>query len=180
MIGGSLSRRYAKALFQLALEEHKEEAIGEEIERFVAANKDSPLMKVLNNPAFPVRNRKNILLQVAQGLGLSPTVVHFLSLLLERGRLTFFHSMAAYYRYLLDERKGRVEARVVVAKPLDDAVLERLREALRRLSAKEVVLHSETNPVLIGGLMVHMEGRIYDGSVRTQLEKMKRRIERGY
>jgi F-type H+-transporting ATPase subunit delta len=136
MIGGSLSRRYAKALFQLVLEEHEEEETGEELERFVAANKDSPLMEVLNNPAFLLRNRKTILLQVAQGLRLSPTVVHFLSLLLERGRLTFLFSVAAYYRRLLDERKGRVEARVVAAAALEQTMLGRLREALRRVSAK--------------------------------------------
>ena len=180
MIGGSLSRRYAKALFQLGLEGHKEEETGQEVERLVAAYTNSPLARVLNNPAFPLRSRKNILLEVARSLGLSPTVSHFLSLLLERDRLTFLTSITAYYRRLLDEMKGRVEARVVTASPMDEAILGRLREALRKISAKEVVLQEETDPGLIGGLVIHMEGKIYDGSVRTQLEKMRERIERGY
>ncbi|MFQ5904615.1 MAG: F0F1 ATP synthase subunit delta, partial [Candidatus Binatia bacterium] len=89
MIEGSLSRRYAKALFQLALEDHREEEIGQEVEQFVTAYTASPLTTVLNNPAFGVRSRKNIVVQVAKVLQLSPLSIHFLSLLLERDRLAF-------------------------------------------------------------------------------------------
>ena len=181
MIEGSLSRRYAKALFELALEEHREEEIGQEIERFVTAfTTSSSLSAVLNNPAFPLRSRKNIVVEVSRGLQLSPLVVHFLSLLLERDRLTFLPSIASRYHRLLDEKKGRVEARVVAPNPLEAAMLEGLREALRRVSGKEVVLKEESDPGLIGGLVIQLEGKVYDGSVRTQLDKMKERIERGY
>jgi len=59
-------------------------------------------------------------------------------------------------------------------------MLNRLRELLGGISSREVVLQQETDPGLIGGLLVELEGTIYDGSVRTQLEKMKQRIARGY
>lgn len=180
MIGGSLSRRYAKALFQLALEGEREEEIGQEIGRFLAAYTHSPLITVLGNPAFAQGSRKNILLQVAQHLGLSSTAVHFLSLLLERDRLAFLTAIADRYHRLLDESKGRVEAQVSAASPLEQGVLERLRAALGRISGKEVVLREQTDPGLIGGLVLQLEGKIYDGSARTQLEKMKQRIEKGY
>jgi len=180
MIEGSLSRRYAKALFQLAQEEEREEEVGQEIERFVAAYTSPSLMKVLNNPAFGVRNRRNIVVRVAQALELSQLVVHFLSLLLERDRLSMLPSIVSRYRRLLDEVKGRVEAGVVCAAPLERVMLEKVRAALKGISGKEVVLREETDPGLIGGVVVQLEGRIYDGSVRAQLEMMKRRIERGY
>lgn len=180
MIQGGLSRRYAKALFQLALENHREEEIAQEIERFVTAYTTSPLITVLNHPAFDVRTRKNILVQIAKVLKLSSLVTNFLSLLLERDRLAFLPSIAARFRSLLDEAKGRVEARVVAASPLGQEIIERLREVLQRISGKEVLLHEEADPGLIGGVLIHLEGKIYDSSVRTQLEKMKERIERGY
>jgi F0F1-type ATP synthase delta subunit len=66
MIEGSLSRRYSKALFQLALEEKREEVVSQEIERFRAAYVSSPLQSVLNNPAFHVESRKQVLLAVAK------------------------------------------------------------------------------------------------------------------
>ncbi len=180
MIEGSLSRRYAKALFELALEEHREEEIGQEIDWFVTAYTTSSLPMVLNNPAFPPGSRKNIVVEVSRGLQLSPLVVHFLSLLLERDRLTYLPSIASRYRLLLDEKKGRVEARVLVPAPLEAAMLEGLRGELSRVSGKEVVLKEESDPGLVGGLVIQLEGKVYDGSVRTQLDKMKERVERGY
>ena len=180
MIEGSLSRRYAKALFQLALEDHREEQIGQEIERFVTTYTASPLMVVLNNPAFGVQSRKNIVVQIAKVLQLSALSIQFLSLLLERDRLAFVPSIVSRYRRLLEETKGRVEARVVTTSRLEEATREKLCEALQRVSGKEVLIHEEIDPGLIGGMLVQLEGRIYDGSVRTQLEKMKERIEHAY
>lgn len=180
MVEGSLSRRYAKALFQLALEGNQEERVGQEIERLVAVYEASPLAAALNNPAFAVRNRKNVLVQVARELKLSELVVHFLSLLLERDRLAFIPSIVSRYRRLLDEKKGRVEARVAAVAPLEADVLARLGEALKKVSGKEVILHQQSDPELIGGMVLELEGRLYDGSVRTQLAKMKERMARGY
>lgn len=180
MIQGGISRRYAKALFQLALEERREEEIAQELERFAAAYAGSPLGKVLGNPTLGMERRKNILSQVAQALGLSPVSAHFASLLLERDRLASLSSIAARYRRLLDEAKGQVKARVVTPTPAEAELLERLRAVLKRISGKEVVLEAESDPGLIGGVVIELEGKIYDGSVRAQLEKMTERIERGY
>jgi F-type H+-transporting ATPase subunit delta len=180
MTEGALSRRYGKAFFQLAEEEKREDAVGQEIEQFVNAYTSSALQTVLNNPAFDAERRKKILLEVAKALQLSSLSVHFLSILLERDRLNYLPSIGVYYRRLLNEKRGRVEAKVVSARDLDEAALTRLREALHGISGKEVILHQETNPELIGGLLVELEGKIYDGSVRTQLENMKQRIMRPY
>ena len=180
MIEGSLSRRYARALFQLALEERSEEEIGQEIERFGAVYGTAPLNQVLDNPAFSLQARKNVLAQVAKSLGLSPLSVRFLSLSLERDRLTFLPSIVARYRRLLDQKRGQVEARVAAASALGEDDLRRLGEALGKIAGKRVALSQESDASLIGGLVIHLEGKIYDGSVRTQLDKMKRRVERGY
>jgi F-type H+-transporting ATPase subunit delta len=180
MIEGSLSRRYAKALFQLAAAEGKEEEVGAEIERFANVFENAALSGVLSNPAFALQSRKNIVLELSRRLELSAPVVHFLSLLLERDRLSFFAAIAERYRRLLGEKKGEVEARVIAASPLETNDLDRLGEALEKLSGKRVVLHQESDSALISGLVVYLEGKIYDGSVRTQLEKMQERMERGY
>ncbi|MGH9895459.1 MAG: ATP synthase F1 subunit delta [bacterium] len=175
-----MSRRYAKALFQLALENRKEEEVDRELERFLAAYGTASLSTVLNHPAFGMANRKKILLQVAEGLQASPLVRHFLSLLLERDRLAYLASIAAHYRRLLYEAKGKLEAEVVSVSPLGEAMVERLQTVLHGISGKEVILHARTDPGLLGGLVIQMEGKVYDGSVRTQLQKMTERIGRGY
>lgn len=180
MIEGSLSRRYSKAFFELAQEQKQEEAIGQEIEQFLATYTNSPLPTVLNNPAFGLESRKKILVEVTKSLQLSLVSVDFLSILLERDRLTYLSAIVSCYRRMLNAAKGRVEAKVVGASPLDGAMLERLRATLHVISGKEVVLHEETEPALLGGVLVELEGKIYDGTVRMQLEKMKQRIAREY
>lgn len=180
MIEGSLSRRYAKALFQLAAEAGREEEVGQEISRYAEVYTTSALFRVVSNRALAVRARKNVVVEVARSVGLSSLTIHFLSLLVDRDRVGILPSIASRYRRLLDEAKGRVEARVVAAGPLDSEMLEKLRTALEKISGKKVILHEETDPGLIGGVRIELEGRVYDGSVRTQLEKMKQRIERGY
>lgn len=171
-----LSRRYAKALFQLAREDGHGEDIGREIEEFSSACTDSELQHVLTNPAFGLESRKKVLVQVAKSQRLSSLATRFLSLLLERDRLPHLPAVVATYRRLLNEARGRVEGKVVGAAPLDSPMLEQLRAALRKISGKEVVLQQESDAALIGGLLVELEGKIYDGSVRAQLEKMKERI----
>jgi F-type H+-transporting ATPase subunit delta len=179
MIEGSISRRYTKALFQLARDQGQEETVGQELEQFYAAYTGSELEAVLTNPAFDLDRRKNILVQVTRSQQLSLLTVHFLSLLLDRDRLAYLSGIVSNYRRMLNEAEGRVDAKVVGASPLEATMLDRLREGLGRISGKEVVLHQETDHSLIGGVLVELQGKIYDGSVRTQLERMKQRIARG-
>jgi F-type H+-transporting ATPase subunit delta len=179
MIEGRLSRRYTRAFFQLARESGAEEEIGLELEQFFSAYRDSDLEKVLINPAFAAVTRKKILTQVIRSQQLSPLTNKFLSLLLERDRLMELAGIVSCYRRLLNEAKGRVEARVVSSAALDASIVEQLRERLRGLARKEVLLQQETDPSLLGGLLVELEGKVYDGSIRSQLEKMKQRIARG-
>ena len=180
MIAGSLSRRYTKALFELARQASQEEKIGQEDESFLAAYTGSQLQTVLTNPAFGMDSRKRIVIEISNKLQLSILAIHFLSLLLERDRLTYLPSIVARYHRLLNEAKGRVEAKAVGASALEAAMLDRLREVLHGISGKEIVLHQEIDPGLIGGVLLEFEGKVYDGSVRTQLANMKQRIARGY
>jgi F-type H+-transporting ATPase subunit delta len=180
MIEGSLARRYTKALFQLAREAGQEEAIGQQVDEFFAAYGSSDLHTVLTNPAFDVATRKRVLIQVGNTQQLSVLTIHFLSLLLERDRLAHLPGIVSCYRRLLNEAKGRVEAKVVSAAALDSTLAERVREQLRGLSGKDVVMKQEVDPSLLGGMTVELAGKVYDGSIRTQLEKMKQRIARGY
>jgi F-type H+-transporting ATPase subunit delta len=180
MIEGSLARRYTKALFQLARDAGQEEVIGRQVEEFFAAYSGSNLQTVLTNPAFDVASRKRVLIQVGNTQQLSVLTIHFLSLLLERDRLAYLPGIVSCYRRLLNEAKGRVEAKVVSAAALDSALADRVRAQLMGMSGKDVVMKQEIDASLLGGMTVELEGKVYDGSIRTQLENMQQRIARGY
>lgn len=180
MIPGRVGRRYARAIFQLAVEARQEDAVGEEMQSFLGSYTGSPLSAVLNHPAYDVRRRKAILTEVAGRLGLSVLVKNFLSLLLERQRLASVAEIARAYGRLLNEARGRVEATARAAAALTAEQREKLCALLRTICGKEVVLSEETDPELLGGLVVEVEGKVYDGSVRTQLEKLAHRAERAH
>jgi F-type H+-transporting ATPase subunit delta len=180
MIEGRLARRYSTALFQLAREAGQEEQVGQEIARFYRAYSNSDLQAILTNPAFAVVSRKRILIEVANAQGLALLTTHFLSLLLERDRLGHLPGIVSSYQRLLNEAQGRVEGKVTGPSALETAHLNRLLGTLKAISGKEVVLHQETDPALIGGLRVELEGKVYDGTVTTQLQNMRQRIARGY
>ena len=146
MTEGSLARRYTKAIFQLARDGGQEEAVGVEIEQFHSEYSRSDLQPVLTNPAFPVDTRKRILNQVAQSQRLSSLTVRFLSLLLERDRLGHLPGIVSCYRRLLNDAKGRVDAKVVSANALEPAMVERVRGQLRAISGKEVILQQVVEP----------------------------------
>ena len=180
MITAGLSRRYAKAIFQLAAENRNEERISGEMQRFSQALTSSPLGAVLINPAYELTKRKRVLDEVAKSLQISPLVRRFLFLLLERRRLDSLPAIVAHYGKLLNEQRGRVDARALSAAPLDTGALDKVRTQLKQISGKEVILQSETAPELIAGLIVEIEGTTYDGSVRAHLEALRDMIEQGY
>ena len=125
-------------------------------------------------------SRKRVVIEVSNQLQLSVLAIHFLSLLLERDRLPYLPWIVTRYRRLLNEPRGRAEAKIVSPSALEPADGGPAAGVLHGISGKEVVLQQETDPGLIGGVFVEFEGKVYDGSVRTQLEKMKQRIARGY
>jgi len=179
VIESRLSRRYAKAIFSLARDENKEETFASEIGRFVDAYNVSELHTVLNNPSLALEKRKSIVLHIAYRLELATLTVRFLSFLIERDRLTYTPSIALHFRRLLDEAKGRVEARVVTPDNLGQETKDNLTRVLKGICGKEVILKEEIRRDLIGGLLIELEGKVYDGTIRTQLETMKETIKRG-
>src|SRR5262245_10461220 len=169
MITGSLSRRYTRALFQLAREAGQEEKIGQEIDSFLEVYTGSELQKVLTNPAFGIDDRKRTLIEVSNQLKLSILAIHFLLLLLERDRLNYLSSIAILYHHWLNEARGRVEAKVVSPGSMESVIVDRLRDVLNRISGKEVILQQETDPSLIGGVLIELEGKVYVDGYRWQL-----------
>jgi F-type H+-transporting ATPase subunit delta len=77
----------------------------------------------------------------------------------------------------LDEASGRVRATVTCAMELDKDQLERLSGTLKKIVKKEVDLDVSIDPTLIGGLIAEVEGMIYDGSVKTQIMRLKQSLK---
>ena len=178
MIDSSVARRYARALLSLGLDEGRFEQYGEELESVVQAMKQSPeLGFLLVNPGYTQQQRHGAVDAVAKVLKLSPLTANFLRLLVDRQRVGDIEQIARVYRALVDQQAGRIRATVTSAGPLSDQDLVRLREAIGRMTGRSIVLESKTDSSLIGGVVAQVGPTMLDGSLRTQLERMRQELK---
>lgn len=174
------ARRYAKALFSLAQEEGRIDAARSEISGLTELLEASPeLRDVLFRPLHPVAQRKAVLADVAARIGLSPTVRHFLALLLDHGRMDQLFEVRTELERLAAEAAGRLDAEVVAAADLAPEQLERLRRALSARTRRDVQLQVRIDPSILGGVVAKVGDLVFDGSLRTQLGQLRATLMKG-
>ncbi len=174
MIVGSIGRRYAKALLQIGVATKSFDALGRELDRAAETiARSSELKEALDNPIFPAGKRRLVLEELARRLALSTTVRNLLLLLLEKGRIAVLPDIARAHRELVDEQAGRARAILTSAAPLDPAVEVQIKTALERQTGKTVILDKKIDPTLIGGVVAQVGDLVFDGSLRTQLERVR-------
>ena len=180
MTAGGLSRRYAKALADVAAERGVLEPVGRDLRAVAGLLKEHrEAAAFFANPAIPLTDKRRVLQSLAERVGVSPLSARFLGLILERRRLPHLEEMAFAYEELIDERLSRVKATVTAAIPLPDPVLEQLKARLGTATGKEVYLQSRFDPTILGGLVAQVGGTIYDGSLKTQLRRMREHLLKG-
>lgn len=175
---GALAKRYARALAEVAQEQGALEAALDELERALAWMGDPELAAALASPALDLDARRALLSQITATLELSELVRHFLELLLRNHRLALLPAAVRAYGRIVDAALGRTRARVRAAAELPEESVGEIRSAFERLHGKKVLLSVEVDPSLLGGVTVEIEGRVYDGSVRTQLAHLSRALVR--
>src|SRR5262245_34799974 len=164
--------RYAKALLGLAKEQGAEETIGTELSQVVTILSDPTLAKTLTLPTLSPKTRRAIVDQLINTLSPQSLLGNFLRVLAENDRLKDLPDIEHSYQRLVEQMLGRVGDKIRSAAPLSDEELQKLVEAFSRLTQKTVMPSVEVDPELLGGVVVEIEGQVYDASLRTQLQKM--------
>ncbi len=178
MITGSIARRYAKALFALASDGGRVDAWSDALQTLKAAVEGSPdLRDVLSNPVYSKEQRRAIVEQLASALKLDPEPTNLLYLLAERNRLGHLAAVVDTFRDLADAHLGRVRARVTSAIPLDPAAAAAIAEKLAGVTNAKVIVDRAVEPALLGGVVAQVGSVVYDGSLRTQLEDLRRSLK---
>ncbi|HET7753325.1 MAG TPA: ATP synthase F1 subunit delta [Anaeromyxobacteraceae bacterium] len=178
MIVGSIARRYARALFDLALEQGRVEAWAESLSTLRDVVEDSEeLTDVLVNPIYVREQRRAIAAKLAAALKLDEAPANLLALLADRNRLSELGGIADAFGRMADEKLGRIRAHVTSAVPLDAATADRLSAKLAQAARAEVLLDHSVDPSLIGGVVAQVGNLVYDGSIRTQLEDLRRTLK---
>ena len=177
MIAGSISRRYARALMAIGLENKTYEQLGRELAVLAAAIRDSAeLDQAFSHPAFRREEREKILEALLKRAAASKLVRNFTMLLLDHDRVGILPDISREMNAMIDEKAGRVNAVVTAATKLNPMQVQQIKTALEKTSGKTVLMEQEEDPALIGGLIAKVGDIIYDGSLRTQLQRLRQEL----
>jgi F-type H+-transporting ATPase subunit delta len=180
VIARKIARRYAKALMSIGQQDSKYEQYGEELAAFVSLmRREKRLRSVLDNPTITIPQRQAIITEIAQRLRLSPMLGNLLRLLVEKNRIRYLQDIEFLYRELADAAAGRARVTLETSHDLSPQALEKLARSLEGMTGKKVVMEVQTDPSLIGGIVARMEGMVLDGSIRTQLERLREALAKG-
>lgn len=170
------AREYGNALFELATEEGLAAQIHEELQMLRSCFRDqAEYIALLDARNIDIEARKALLDQAFSGR-VHAYVLNFLKILTERGAMRLFDECAARYHLCYNRANNITEAQVTSAVELDAAQKAALKAKLEEISGKQVVMQLNVDAQIIGGLRVDMEGRRYDNSVRTRLDRMRRSL----
>jgi F-type H+-transporting ATPase subunit delta len=176
-MGGSVARRYARALFGIGVDAGNYEALGREIDELAGLlTASAELRNALENPVFKPDEKRAVLEQILPRVTPTAEVRRFILLLLDRRRLVLLPAIARAYRDLADAHAGRVRAVVTSAEPLSPATLDGVRRALAQRTGKQVIVETDVDPGLIGGIVARVGDLVLDGSVRTQLADLRSKL----
>jgi F-type H+-transporting ATPase subunit delta len=174
----ALSRRYAKALVEIGIEEKAVEAYAEELAKVKEIlSQEELLRQLLDSPAMNQVKKEAMLAELCNALELSDGMVRFLGLLLSKGRLCFLNQIEESYRRQADELFGILSAKITAATELNDVQQQAIAAGLEKQTGKQVALTVEVNADLIGGLQAEIGGRLFDGSVKTQLKRIEESLK---
>jgi len=164
-----LARRYATAVFQLAQEAGKVEAVQHDLHTFVEAlDRDETVRKFFRSPVVDRKEKETI---VAQAFAkLDPIALHTVLLLIRKRRESSAETIVQQFDVLEREARGAQELRVVTARPLAQNELDALVQRLSAAYRTKFDVTQSVDPSLIGGIRITMGDRLIDGTIAGRLD----------
>jgi F-type H+-transporting ATPase subunit delta len=177
---GAVAKSYAKALFELARDRNQVEAVGKELDAVAGVMTEQPAMLAfLSRPWVAAAAKRGAATETATRLGVSPLTRDFLNLIAARNRADHLTAIAAAFRALDDEAQGRVRVTLRTAVALTDAERQQLTSRLSGLlGGKKLVIEERVDASLLGGFVAEVGSTILDGSLDSQLDRMRDRLAR--
>jgi len=174
-VSRAAARVYARALFDLGLEEGLVGRIYDDLHAVLAAIRglDPDLRAFFSVPKLRRDEKKRILTE-AFGDKVCRPVLGLIHVLVDRRREPFFDNIVDEFDRFRDDHEGRVHATCTAARPLDPAILASLKTALEKRTRKHVALHERIDPAVLGGIRINLGDYVLDGTVRRRLMELRR------
>ncbi len=171
----SASLQYANALSDIALAQGAAEPAAKQLADFGAAYAESAELRTfLASPAVTLEAKHGVLEKIAARLGASKIIRNFLFVIADHRRTQILPEMIAAFQQVLRQRQGMAEAEISSATELNAEQRVDFAKMLERLTGKKVETKYSLDPALLGGAVVRIGDTIYDGSLRSRLNEMRK------
>jgi F-type H+-transporting ATPase subunit delta len=170
-----VSRTYATALFEAAVDEDKLETVREQLEEFVTALHEVPeLNALLRNPQLDPQSKAEALAAV---LGEADEILrNFLRVVTEKGRAGQIEEIAREFRALYAEQQRILNVELTTAFELSEEEAGSIVRQIEQASGRTVEATRSVDPKLIGGIVLTAGSLRVDSSVRGRLERLRREL----
>lgn len=168
-----LARRYAKALFELAVEKDFLDTIAKEVAAFDQLIEENPRLKYFFHSPEEGKAGKRALVEKNFQDRFSALFIHFVFLLLEKGRQNIFGDIAVEFDRICDKHFNKIRASTITAVPLVESQINSLKKKLGDQYKATFDVENYVDPEILGGMILNIDGKVIDASLRNQLEKMK-------
>ena len=173
----SASLQYANALADVVLEQGAADPARQQLADFVAAYAESTeLRNFMASPAVSREAKHGVVQKIVARIGASRILRNFLFVIVDNQRTPLLPEIAASFEQVLRQRQGIAEAEVLSAVPLNDKQKTALLRNLESATGKKIQASYSLDPRLLGGAVVRIGDTIYDGSVRNQLDRLRRHL----
>ena len=174
MIREIAARRYGEAAFQIARDGGTEERWSEGLSLMAAVFSDSEIAALMQEARISTADKMGLAEKALAGV--DPLVLNLARLLVHRGRTALASQIAEAFQELADAERGIAHALVTTAVPLSDDETRAVAEKLSEISDQQVVVETEVDERIIGGLVARIGDKLIDGSTRSRLLALKRRL----
>jgi F-type H+-transporting ATPase subunit delta len=173
MASDPLVKSYAEALFQVARAEETLNRVEEELTRLnKSLDSNAELREFLSNPQIASDGKKSAFSQIFGGK-ISPITLHWMNMVVDQGRQRRLPMIIEAFLTLAQEAREKITAEVITSIPLSEDLAKRLEQELSKATKKRVFLKPIVDDSILGGVIVKIENKVIDGSVKHRLEEIR-------
>lgn len=168
-----VGKRYSASLFEVGIELDKMDTFHKEINFIKDIIEDNNrVLKILEHPEISKREKRDVVKEIF-GEMVSKEMLNFLFIIIDKRRETNIINIVDEFNKLFKDYRGIVDIEAVTAVPMNEEASERLKTVLRDKLEKEINLSNRVDPSIIGGVMLNMDEKIIDSTLKTQLGEME-------
>jgi F-type H+-transporting ATPase subunit delta len=175
MLKGAIARRYAGAMFGLAIKQNTLDRTRDDVREMGELFAQRKLAYLLREPKIPTKRKETALRQALEDKVL-PTSLNLALLVVQRELVDIMPNIAREFEQMVLDYRNEAIAQVTTAAQLDGAQKTTVKQALEKLTDKKILMETRVDPSILGGVVARVGDQIIDGSIRQRLSALQQQL----